>query len=1147
MDPSRKPKSHKKRHCKAKSKDVKQKRNSSSSNIIDNESYQRKLDEYKEQKNGLWPQTKKIVIYATKHNKHKDLKYLHRLGKLKDHLNTILRYALLHQHENLGIWALNKGANLIHIFGQFPLLHFASSKGYLQFTLALLKQSSADEIINAKNADRETALHIALRNGNPEICRLLLQLGAKTDLPDRYGLQPLHRAVQIENSGKMIDLLLEFNADINAVDKYEKCPLEYAFGRSFNKQTVVCHLIERGANVGIKFVSNGPFRGKNAVQVSHMLGMTKSLLRAVRSRNSKANKHDLSVIDCVDSTGDIGALVDILQENGDISSLCALDTCDTIKRLLSYVRVTGSHRLHQCLKERGLLVASTPSNELERASTQVECSTGNDISTNGVEDISASSSDHMQIIHFEEVDDDQFLLSRGKKEHLMKSKENVVVVSSSKNERCVQKVIALAAQHMIHEARGIIEDWPIQFMHLYTNTFLTETSLEAKTAYNLNFKQHFKVEMTSPYDGDSLHHYILQQQVSELTKTLDSCDVNTKDGAGWTPLNLAILMGDKEMVEILLDRGATPTSDVAKCLPAFVCGNWDENLHIEISSFILATRFNLEAIVQMLVESYPWHLAIDSCIKLSYGMSVERTLLEAVCKEAERKYQSIGSRFQPTYTARVGKPIQRVCLGFSEHVCGIEDNGHISGVQVDIINKEISPETVWREDTEMTEDERTLSKEIIHHWADYLWDHYSNLNAISAGSIARISHPDMTPTGHIILHCSHKGFIPLESMPFPPELMCQNRTMPVAVLEGEFRLGPIDHSSGSRCKKNPTDENTETQREPVTGDAVGTSNTSVGKDLDTDGAGASVGDETEHNLPETSDRTANVTIAVGRRYPMATKEHVPLKVGMHLCKSEGANDYPDEGTLGIFVDMDEDKTGFVTCAHLFYKDDIRTGRNQIYFPNSHGRHGAAVIAPLDHFEEEVIRKIEPMEVDDEPVAEVDINIANNIYWECGTLVRAVLDSTLETGIDAALIEIDPSRVPKDGAFDNIKNTHLRNAADVERPVKCMKLGASSGLSVGILTCEVGQVRFHTDLIADKYIFKNQYVISEYNRKQFFEHGDSGSAVFVIRKDQGYPYPDACLGIAIGFLNKKTFVTPIGSILQKLKTHNEQELKLKKFQ
>ncbi|XP_021340357.1 uncharacterized protein LOC110441502 isoform X2 [Mizuhopecten yessoensis] len=1175
----------------------------------------------------------KMLIYASQHNKRKDLEYLYSRKKLNVNLKILLKHAIFRDHEDLGVWFLQKikyGAKFEN-FRNSPLLHVAVNKGFANVVTVLLEQHSVD--VNARDGNGETALHLASRKDNehPTICRILLEHGARTDISDRNGILPLHRLSRDSYSTKMIDLLLEFKADIEALDRYGKRPLEYAFDRKFNKQTVVCHLIRQGAKI-------------------------KPILREIRNRSPKANVNDMSVLDCVDLTGDVGALVDLLKEDGDTSTLCKSNKDATVKRLLRYVKLTGSHRLRRCLQERSLSIEDKSPSDVQR-----QCNFESEAVYK-----QGQSEQRVVILHFEAVDRREFLLAIGGDELTNKLHVNpdaidvVVVVSPSNDEESIQKVFTLAAQHLINAAHGIPGEDPLKFIHIHTSKFLADTSLPYIIRSDLQCSKLSGKRL--PYDCLPMHHEILHKRSDALQNMLNRGieDVNAEDEAGWTALHLAILLGETKIVKMLLDHGANAASRPTHYLPAFVYTEWKGKSRMTLSPLTLSVRLNLKEIVQVLTERNPGYPSMDTCIKLSYGMKTESALLESVCREAERRHKDVGARFEPTYTVHKNLPIERVCLGCSEDVDEIEKKEDIHGVSVVIINTDISPESNWIETTEMTKDEEDKCKSVIDLWADYLWDQHPNLNAITAGSLTSVKCPEAKPTGHIILHCSHKGYVPHESNCFPTELKCEKGTMPVAVLEGEFSLSPLPlvtdhgnskslpgvsgltpsdndghsnssqvvsgltpseydghsnssqvvsgvipsendgHSNSSQVVSGltPSDNDGHLNSSQVVSGVIpsehdGHSNSSPG----VSGVIPSENDGHTKSSPGVSgvipskayqgeqDATTCVCAASAsskkatKRNPMKTDEHLSLKLGMHLCKSQSIAITAYVGTVGSFVEMGNGKTGFITCAHLFYNQAISEGKQPIHFSCSQERCGADVIAPFDHFSEKVLRGVTYMEIDDDPVCKDDDDDENgrNVYWECGKVVRARFDSTLETGIDAAIVEIDKDRAPCDGSFDDIKHIHLRNAkmdwkhpptftsgkqADAsyldamsssERPIRCMKLGASSGLSVGILTWKHGQIRLpdsprlgiERDSL-NKYVMKGQFVISEYNRKQFFECGDSGSAVFVMKRDAQHYYPDACLGIAIGFLDKKTFVTPIGSILDILKADNLPELALKKF-
>ena len=79
---------------------------------------------------------------------------------------------------------------------------------------------------------QESALHRAVRRGCTSSTRILLEAGAEVDGYGNRGQSIISQAiiggVSGESLGKMIDLLLEYKADINAHGSYSHTPLHYA-------------------------------------------------------------------------------------------------------------------------------------------------------------------------------------------------------------------------------------------------------------------------------------------------------------------------------------------------------------------------------------------------------------------------------------------------------------------------------------------------------------------------------------------------------------------------------------------------------------------------------------------------------------------------------------------------------------------------------------------------------------------------------------------------------------------------------------------------------------------------------------------------------------------------------------------------------
>ena len=105
--------------------------------------------------------------------------------------------------------------------------------------------------VNPVGAGDDTPLRVSFSgypNPKPSITKLLLQLGAKVDVPNRDG------ATLLVGGGfytvSTIRLLLDAGADVNATDKLGRSALMHA--SSFGLEYCVALLLERGAEVNRK-------------------------------------------------------------------------------------------------------------------------------------------------------------------------------------------------------------------------------------------------------------------------------------------------------------------------------------------------------------------------------------------------------------------------------------------------------------------------------------------------------------------------------------------------------------------------------------------------------------------------------------------------------------------------------------------------------------------------------------------------------------------------------------------------------------------------------------------------------------------------------------------------------------------------------
>lgn len=89
----------------------------------------------------------------------------------------------------------------------------------------LLKYGEVPGAIDCQHElDGKTALAIASEQGNERLVNLLLNRGARTDVRDRFGCQPLHYACGAGNF-ECVELLLEAGADSDARDRFHIRPL----------------------------------------------------------------------------------------------------------------------------------------------------------------------------------------------------------------------------------------------------------------------------------------------------------------------------------------------------------------------------------------------------------------------------------------------------------------------------------------------------------------------------------------------------------------------------------------------------------------------------------------------------------------------------------------------------------------------------------------------------------------------------------------------------------------------------------------------------------------------------------------------------------------------------------------------------------
>jgi hypothetical protein len=75
--------------------------------------------------------------------------------------------------------------------------------------------------LNAKNPDGQTALHLAIHNGDTSMVQFLLEKGADPEATATNGNKPLYDAAE-SGHFEIVELLLDFNANVEAFNINEK-------------------------------------------------------------------------------------------------------------------------------------------------------------------------------------------------------------------------------------------------------------------------------------------------------------------------------------------------------------------------------------------------------------------------------------------------------------------------------------------------------------------------------------------------------------------------------------------------------------------------------------------------------------------------------------------------------------------------------------------------------------------------------------------------------------------------------------------------------------------------------------------------------------------------------------------------------------
>jgi len=122
-------------------------------------------------------------------------------------------------------------------------IHQAVIQGDLEAVRTML--DAEPKLLESRNADNLTPLHLAAINGHITISRLLLEKGAEVDAGDNENSTALHNAAG-QGHEEIVSLLVNNGAGINHKDDNDMTPLHFAC--SYGRETCAKILLEKGAD-----------------------------------------------------------------------------------------------------------------------------------------------------------------------------------------------------------------------------------------------------------------------------------------------------------------------------------------------------------------------------------------------------------------------------------------------------------------------------------------------------------------------------------------------------------------------------------------------------------------------------------------------------------------------------------------------------------------------------------------------------------------------------------------------------------------------------------------------------------------------------------------------------------------------------------
>ena len=140
---------------------------------------------------------------------------------------------------------------------------------------------------NDFNWDQSTALIESCKNGNKDICLLLISNGANLNLGDIYDNHPIHYAC-LNGHSDIAEILVKKGANVNIIGYYRHTPLHYACSKKRGNRKVIRKLISMEADVN-RMDSSG-WTPLMVLAENCLTGTMKELIDAGADKSIRNNK-----------------------------------------------------------------------------------------------------------------------------------------------------------------------------------------------------------------------------------------------------------------------------------------------------------------------------------------------------------------------------------------------------------------------------------------------------------------------------------------------------------------------------------------------------------------------------------------------------------------------------------------------------------------------------------------------------------------------------------------------------------------------------------------------------------------------------------------------------------------------------------------